>query len=382
MYPEFVRTGVHSHDDGVMHWHPFTSAVDRQRTPCSACSSTPTTSTLTNDTLKFPDNNVLGFTDEYKEGETKCNGEDAELSVKVWDSYTDTDAGNRYIANMDRIHIDHDGMVFGIYFTPKDAEQVMPPWSSDLPSLGAVDTGQVAPDDDRSPDRRRRAIVRSTAPARHRRLDAGHVRAGDATATTPPASTAPPTTLGLSMYAVVLVGGFGTRLRPLTDHVPKPMLPIVHRPMIVRLVERLAAGGVSDVVLALGFKPEPFRDAFPDGRHGDVRIHYAVEPEPLDTAGAIAFAARAGGRRRHVRRRQRRHHHRPRRGAAGRRPPCGAARRRRSTSRRSTIRRRSASSRSTTTGVVRRFVEKPAPGETDSNLINAGTYVLEPSCST
>ena len=98
---------------------------------------------LTNDTLKFPDNNVLGFTDEYTEGETQCNGEDAELSVKVWDSYTDTDAGNRYIANMDRIHIDHDGMVFGIYFTPKDADQVMPPWSSELPALGAVDTGQM-----------------------------------------------------------------------------------------------------------------------------------------------------------------------------------------------------------------------------------------------
>ena len=93
------------------------------------------------------------------------------------------------------------------------------------------------------------------------------------------------------MYAIVLVGGFGTRLRPLTDHVPKPMLPIMHRPMIVRLVERLAAGGVTDVVLALGFKPEPFLSAFPDGRHGDVRMHYAVEPEPLDTAGAIAFAA-------------------------------------------------------------------------------------------
>jgi mannose-1-phosphate guanylyltransferase len=97
------------------------------------------------------------------------------------------------------------------------------------------------------------------------------------------------------MYAVVLVGGFGTRLRPLTNEIPKPMLPVVHRPMIVRLVDRLAAGGVTDVVLALGFKPEPFRDAFPDGRHGDVQVHYAVEPEPLDTAGAIAFAAREAG---------------------------------------------------------------------------------------
>ena len=97
------------------------------------------------------------------------------------------------------------------------------------------------------------------------------------------------------MFAVVLVGGFGTRLRPLTNDVPKPMLPVLHRPMIVHLVERLAAAGVTDVVLALGFKPEPFQSAFPDGRYGDVRVHYAVEPEPLDTAGAIGLAARTAG---------------------------------------------------------------------------------------
>ncbi len=97
------------------------------------------------------------------------------------------------------------------------------------------------------------------------------------------------------MQAVVLVGGFGTRMRPLTNHLPKPMLPIGHRPMIAQLVDRLARGGVTEVVLALGFKPEPFIEAFPDGRCGDVALTYAVEPEPLDTGGAIAFAAAAGG---------------------------------------------------------------------------------------
>jgi len=144
LFPEFVRTGVHSHDDGVMHWHPFTAAATGKNAVLGVFLDTYDVE-LTNDTLKFPDNNVLGFSDEYTEGETQCNGEDAELTIKVWDSYTDTDAGNRYIANMDRVHIDHDGMVFGIYFTPKDAEQVMPPWASELPSLGAVDTGQSAP---------------------------------------------------------------------------------------------------------------------------------------------------------------------------------------------------------------------------------------------
>ena len=164
LFPEFVRTGVHSHDDGVMHWHPFTAAATGANAVLGVFLDTYDVE-LTNETLKFPDNNVLGFTDEYTEGDTQCNGEDAELSVKVWDSYTDTDAGNRYIANMDRVHIDHDGMVFGIYYTAKDADQVMPPWSSELPALGAVDTGQTRPDDDASPGRRR-AARRLVAPRR------------------------------------------------------------------------------------------------------------------------------------------------------------------------------------------------------------------------
>lgn len=180
------------------------------------------------------------------------------------------------------------------------------------------------------------------------------------------------------MFAVVLVGGFGTRLRPLTNDIPKPMLPVMHRPMIVHLVERLATAGVTDVVLALGFKPEPFQEAFPDGVHGDVRVHYAVEPEPLDTAGAIGFAARSVGVSdtfivangdvicdlnfadlvtSHV--------------------TFGGD---------ATIHLTAVADPSAfgvvevdDVGAVRRFVEKPAPGESDSDLINAGTYVLEPS---
>ena len=97
------------------------------------------------------------------------------------------------------------------------------------------------------------------------------------------------------MFAVVLVGGFGTRLRPLTNDVPKPMLPVLHRPMIVHRVEHLEQAGVTDVVLALGFKPEPFAAAFSDDRHGDLRVHYAVEPQPLDKAGAISLLEAALG---------------------------------------------------------------------------------------
>ena len=97
------------------------------------------------------------------------------------------------------------------------------------------------------------------------------------------------------MRAVVLVGGFGTRLRPLTLHTPKQMLPVVHRPMIERVVEHLAGHGVDEVVLSLGYRPDAFQSAYPDGVCAGVRLHYAIEPEPRDTAGAIRFAATDAG---------------------------------------------------------------------------------------
>ena len=189
LFPEFVRTGVHSHDDGVMHWHPFTAAATGANAVLGVFLDTYDVE-LTNDSLKFPDNNALGFANEYTEGETKCNGQDAELSVKAWDSYSDTGAGKRYIANMDRVHIDNDGMVFGIYFTPKDAEQVMPPWSSELPALGAVDTGQVAPTT---------TVARSTPGSTPGSTTPGGTEpTTSAPAATEPAgaTTAPPTTSG------------------------------------------------------------------------------------------------------------------------------------------------------------------------------------------
>jgi mannose-1-phosphate guanylyltransferase len=180
------------------------------------------------------------------------------------------------------------------------------------------------------------------------------------------------------MRAVVLVGGFGTRLRPLTLTTPKPMLPIGHVPMIARLVDRLGRGGVTEVVLALGFRPEPFIEAFPEGRCGDVALTYAVEPEPLDTAGAIKFAAEFAGVddtfvvangdvmtdldvAALV--------------AAHRRFGAEA-----------TLHLIGVDDPSAfgvvdlaDDGAVRAFVEKPAPGTEPSNLINAGTYVFEPS---
>ncbi len=93
------------------------------------------------------------------------------------------------------------------------------------------------------------------------------------------------------MKAVVLVGGEGTRLRPLTLSAPKQMLPIVGVPMIERVLGQLAAHGIDEAVLSLGYLPDAFIKAYPEGRAAGVALTYAVEPEPLDTAGAVRFAA-------------------------------------------------------------------------------------------
>ncbi|MDA8196085.1 MAG: NDP-sugar synthase [Actinomycetota bacterium] len=96
------------------------------------------------------------------------------------------------------------------------------------------------------------------------------------------------------MKAVVLVGGFGTRLRPLTHQIPKQMLSVAGDTMLERVVRRLKGFGVTEVVLSLGYRPDVFLAAFPNGKVAGVPVRYAVESEPLDTAGAIKFAAAEG----------------------------------------------------------------------------------------
>jgi mannose-1-phosphate guanylyltransferase len=94
------------------------------------------------------------------------------------------------------------------------------------------------------------------------------------------------------MQAIVLVGGEGTRLRPLTDTTPKPALTLVDRPFLAYMIEWLARHGVSEVVLACGFLPQVLREALAgEEERAGVSIRYVVEPEPLGTAGAIRFAA-------------------------------------------------------------------------------------------
>jgi mannose-1-phosphate guanylyltransferase len=180
------------------------------------------------------------------------------------------------------------------------------------------------------------------------------------------------------MHAVVLVGGFGTRLRPLTNSVPKSMLPVAHVPLIVRLIRGLEAGGVDRVTLALGFLPDPFVDAFPSGRCGGVALAYAIEPQPLDTAGAVRFAADhsaidetfvvANG------------------DVLTDLDVGALIARHRATGAEATIHLIAVDDPSAFgvverdgDGRIQRFVEKPAPGDEPSNLVNAGTYVFEPS---
>ena len=97
------------------------------------------------------------------------------------------------------------------------------------------------------------------------------------------------------MRAVILVGGEGTRLRPLTYATPKQMLPILGRPMLEWVFANLRTHGVTDVTLSLGYLPDAFVEAYPEGSLAGVGLNYAVEPERLDTAGAIKFAAEYAG---------------------------------------------------------------------------------------
>ncbi|MBU3704238.1 MAG: NDP-sugar synthase [Ilumatobacteraceae bacterium] len=180
------------------------------------------------------------------------------------------------------------------------------------------------------------------------------------------------------MDAVILVGGFGTRLRPLTLSVPKPLLPVGNVPIVERIIASLERAGVTRAVLALGFKPEPFIAAFPDGRCGGVALEYAVEPEPLDTAGAIAFAARHAGisstfvvangdilTSLDVSRVVEFHRASGAEGTLHLVPVDDPS--------------QFGVVETDASGRVLRFVEKPAPGESISRNVNAGTYVLEPS---
>jgi mannose-1-phosphate guanylyltransferase len=92
------------------------------------------------------------------------------------------------------------------------------------------------------------------------------------------------------MQAVILVGGEGTRLRPLTSTVPKPVVPLVDRPFISFMLEWLKGHGIDDVIMSCGFLATSVRNVLGDGSGLGIRLRFVEEPDPRGTAGALKFA--------------------------------------------------------------------------------------------
>jgi NDP-sugar pyrophosphorylase family protein len=93
------------------------------------------------------------------------------------------------------------------------------------------------------------------------------------------------------MRAVILAGGEGTRLRPLTLSMPKPVVPVVDRPFLRHQLDLLATVGVNEIVFSIAYQPDRVQSAFGDGSAMGCRIYYAVEETPLGTGGAVKNAA-------------------------------------------------------------------------------------------
>lgn len=180
------------------------------------------------------------------------------------------------------------------------------------------------------------------------------------------------------MKAIILVGGFGTRLRPLTFTTPKQMLPIAGVPQIERKIAHLVSYGIDDIVFSMGYRPDGFMDAYPDGTCAGAKLTYVVESEPLGTAGALAYAAREAGvddtflamngdtlTDLDVTALVQLHRDRGAEGTLALTPVEDPS--------------RFGVVPTSDDDQVRAFIEKPAREEAPTNLINAGTYVLEPS---
>src|SRR5687767_14007058 len=95
------------------------------------------------------------------------------------------------------------------------------------------------------------------------------------------------------MQALILAGGKGTRLRPLTVYTPKPIVPVLNRPLLQYQLEILAIAGITDITLSLSYQPDKIEDLLGDGSDFGVNLRYLTEPSPMGTAGAYKYAAGA-----------------------------------------------------------------------------------------
>lgn len=89
------------------------------------------------------------------------------------------------------------------------------------------------------------------------------------------------------MKAMILAAGLGTRMRPLTDHTPKPMLPVLGKPLIAYHLEKLAAAGIKDIVINCAYLGEQIREFVGDGARWNSHVFFSREIEPLETGGGI-----------------------------------------------------------------------------------------------
>jgi mannose-1-phosphate guanylyltransferase len=176
------------------------------------------------------------------------------------------------------------------------------------------------------------------------------------------------------LQALILAGGEGTRLRPLTSTMPKPVVPLVDRPFIAYMLEWLRGHGVDDVILSCGFMADGVRNVLGDGSGLGIRLRYLEEPRPLGTGGALKFAQELLDERFFMLNgdvltdidltEQLDQHER-----TGARATLGLI----------------PVDDPSAYGLVRRnpdcsvseFVEKPGPEQIDTNLINAGAYIIE-----
>lgn len=93
------------------------------------------------------------------------------------------------------------------------------------------------------------------------------------------------------MRGLILAGGKGTRLRPLTVYTPKPIVPMVNRPLLLFQIDILKRAGVDNITLSLSYQPDKIEQILGDGSEYGVELHFVTEPSPMGTAGAYRFAA-------------------------------------------------------------------------------------------
>ncbi len=176
------------------------------------------------------------------------------------------------------------------------------------------------------------------------------------------------------MQALILAGGEGTRLRPLTSTIPKPVVPLVDRPFIVYMLQWLRGHGVDDVILLCGFMSDEVKEVLGDGGDLGVRIRYVEEPRPLGTGGALRYSEELLDDRFFMLNgdvltdidltAQLAQHERT--GASATLALIGVE----DPTAYGLVRRNSDLS-------VREFLEKPSADEIDTNLVSAGAYILD-----